>query len=94
MFIKAFHLETPLDLAAVLRFYRLALSKRGWSQNAAQSSSLMARDRLHDIRWAGAAPAHRQDDRTIAICRCASLPTEAPSCRCRAGQAVARQRHG
>ena len=33
MFIKAFHVETPLDLAAVLRFYRLALSKRGWSEN-------------------------------------------------------------
>jgi hypothetical protein len=33
MFIKAFHLETPLDLAAVLGFYRLELSKRGWSEN-------------------------------------------------------------
>lgn len=32
-FIKAFHVETPLDLAGVLRFYRLALSKRGWSEN-------------------------------------------------------------
>jgi hypothetical protein len=32
-FIKAFHVETPLDLAAVLRFYRLELSKRGWSEN-------------------------------------------------------------
>jgi hypothetical protein len=31
--IKAFHVETPLDLAGVLRFYRLALSKRGWSEN-------------------------------------------------------------
>src|SRR4051812_16430872 len=29
--LKAFHVETPLDLAGVLRFYRLALSKRGWS---------------------------------------------------------------
>ena len=33
-FIKAFHVETPLDLAGVLRFYRLELSKRGWSENA------------------------------------------------------------
>src|SRR3984885_10709947 len=33
-FIKAFHIETPLDLAGVLRFYRLELSKRGWSENA------------------------------------------------------------
>jgi hypothetical protein len=32
-FIKAFHVETPLDLAAVLHFYRLELSKRGWSEN-------------------------------------------------------------
>jgi len=32
-FIKAVHVETPLDLAGVLRFYRLALSKRGWSEN-------------------------------------------------------------
>jgi hypothetical protein len=32
-FITAFHVETPLDLAGVLRFYRLALSKRGWSEN-------------------------------------------------------------
>jgi hypothetical protein len=31
--IKAFHVETPLDLAGVLRFYRLELSKRGWSEN-------------------------------------------------------------
>ena len=32
-FIKAFHVETPLDLAGVLHFYRLELSKRGWSEN-------------------------------------------------------------
>jgi hypothetical protein len=32
-YIKAFHVETPLDLAGVLRFYRLELSKRGWSEN-------------------------------------------------------------
>jgi hypothetical protein len=31
--IKAFHVETPLDLAGVLGFYRLELSKRGWSEN-------------------------------------------------------------
>lgn len=32
-FIKAVHVETPLDLAAALRFYRVELSKRGWSEN-------------------------------------------------------------
>jgi hypothetical protein len=31
-FIKAVHIETPLALAAALRFYRLALSKRGWTE--------------------------------------------------------------
>ena len=34
--IKAFHVETPLDLAGVLRFYRLELSKRGWSENGGE----------------------------------------------------------
>jgi hypothetical protein len=33
-FIRAFHVETPLDLAGMLGFYRLELSKRGWSENA------------------------------------------------------------
>ncbi len=31
--IKAVHVETPLDLAAVLGFYRAELSKRGWTEN-------------------------------------------------------------
>jgi hypothetical protein len=32
-FIKSVHVETPLDLAAVLGFYRAALNKRGWTEN-------------------------------------------------------------
>ena len=32
-FIKSLHVETPLDLAAVLGFYRAKLSKRGWMEN-------------------------------------------------------------
>jgi hypothetical protein len=32
-FIKAVHVETPLDLAGVLGFYRVELSKRGWTEN-------------------------------------------------------------
>jgi hypothetical protein len=32
LFIKAFHVETPLDLAGVLRFYRVTLGQRGWSE--------------------------------------------------------------
>ncbi len=32
-FIKSLHLETPLDLAAALGFYRAALSARGWTEN-------------------------------------------------------------
>src|SRR5262249_18631377 len=31
-FIKSIHIETPLDLAAVLGFYRVELSKRGWTE--------------------------------------------------------------
>jgi hypothetical protein len=32
--IKSVHVETPLDLATVLGFYRAELSKRGWTENA------------------------------------------------------------
>ena len=32
-FIKAVHVETPLDLAGVLRFYRAELARRGWTEN-------------------------------------------------------------
>ena len=32
-FIEAIHIETPLDLAGVLGFYRVELGKRGWSEN-------------------------------------------------------------
>ncbi len=32
-FIKSIHVETPLDLTAVLGFYRAELSKRGWTEN-------------------------------------------------------------
>src|SRR5262245_29845063 len=31
--IKSVHVETPLDLAVVLEFYRVELSKRGWTEN-------------------------------------------------------------
>jgi hypothetical protein len=33
-FIKSFHVETPLALAAVLGLYRAELGKRGWTENA------------------------------------------------------------
>jgi len=32
-FIKSVHVETPLDLATALGFYRTELSKRGWTEN-------------------------------------------------------------
>jgi hypothetical protein len=32
-FIKSIHIETPLDLATVLGFYRAELSKRSWTEN-------------------------------------------------------------
>lgn len=31
-FVEAVHVETPLDLAAVLSFYRVQLVKRGWTE--------------------------------------------------------------
>ena len=32
-FIESVHVETPLDLAATLGFYRVELSKRGWAED-------------------------------------------------------------
>jgi hypothetical protein len=66
-FIKAFHVETPLDLAGVLRFYRLALSKRGWSENG---GAVIEPDSAVIAFTTADGPAllrlTRQDDRTIA----------------------------
>jgi hypothetical protein len=67
MFIKAFHLETPLDLAAVLRFYRFELSKRGWLENG---GAVVESDGAVIAFTTSGGPAllrlTRQDDRTIA----------------------------
>jgi hypothetical protein len=67
MFIKAFHVETPLELAAVLGFYRLALSKRGWSEN---DGAVVEPDGAVIAFTTSDGPAllrlTRQDDRTIA----------------------------
>jgi hypothetical protein len=66
-FIKAFHVETPLDLAGVLRFYRLELSKRGWSENV---GAVVEPGRVVIAFTTSDGPAlvrlTRQDDRTIA----------------------------
>ena len=66
-FIKAFHVETPLDLAGVLHFYRLELSKRGWSENA---GAVVEPDGAVIAFTTSDGPAllrlTRQDDRTIA----------------------------
>ena len=66
-FIKAFHVETPLDLAAVLGFYRLELSKRGWSENG---GAVVEPDGAVIAFTTTDGPAllrlTRQDDRTIA----------------------------
>ena len=67
MFIKAFHVETPLDLVAVLGFYRLALSKRGWSENG---GAIVEPDSAVIAFTTSDGPAllrlARRDDRTIA----------------------------
>ena len=65
--IKAFHVETPLDLAGVLGFYRLELGKRGWSEDA---GAVVGPDRAVIAFTTSDGPAQlrltRQGDRTIA----------------------------
>src|SRR5262249_9719053 len=65
--IKSFHLETPLDLAAVLGFYRAELSKRGWTEN---DGAVVEPDRAVIAFTTTGGPALlrliHQDDRTIA----------------------------
>ena len=66
-FVKAFHVETPLDLAGVLRFYRLELSKRGWTEN---DGAVIKSDGAVIAFTTSDGPAllrlTHQDDRTIA----------------------------
>ena len=65
--IKSIHVETPLDLAAVLGFYRVALSKRGWMEHG---GAVVAPERAVIAFTTIDGPALlrliRQDDRTIA----------------------------
>ena len=65
--IKSVHVETPLDLAVVLGFYRDALSKRGWTENA---GAVVAPDRAVIAFTTADGPALlrliREDHRTIA----------------------------
>ena len=66
-FIKSVHVETPLDLAAALGFYRVELSKRGWTEN---DGAVVAPDRAVIAFTTTDGPAQlrlfHQDDRTIA----------------------------
>jgi hypothetical protein len=65
-FIKSVHVETPLDPAAVLGFYRAELSKRGWTEN---DGVVVALDRAVIAFTTTDGPALlrliHQDDRTI-----------------------------
>ena len=65
--IKAVYVETPLDLAAVLGFYRAELSKRGWTEN---DGAVVEADRAAIAFTTTDGPALlrliHQDDRTIA----------------------------
>jgi hypothetical protein len=65
--IKSIHIETPLDLAALLGLYRAELSKRGWTENAA---AVVEPDRAVIAFTTPDGPALlrlvHQDDRTIA----------------------------
>src|SRR5262249_51252053 len=64
--ITSVHIETPLDLAAALDFYRVELGKRGWTEN---DSADVAPDRAVIAFTSTDGPALlrllRQDDRTI-----------------------------
>ena len=66
-FIKSVHVETPLDLASVLGFYRVELSKRGWMEN---DGAVVDPDRAVIAFTTFDGPALlrlvHQDDRTIA----------------------------
>ena len=65
-FIKAVHVETPLDLTGVLGFYRVELSKRGWTENG---GAVVEPDRALIAFTTADGPALlrliHQDDRTI-----------------------------
>ena len=66
-FIEAVHVETPLDLAGVLGFYRSELNKRGWTEN---DGAVVTQDGAVIAFTTSGGPAllrlTRQDDRTIA----------------------------
>lgn len=66
-FTESVHIETPLDLAVVLGFYRVELSKRGWTEN---DGTVVEPDRAVIAFTTSDGPALlrliRQDDRTIA----------------------------
>ncbi len=66
-FIRSGHVETPLDLASVLGFYRTALGKRGWTEN---DGAVVAPDRAVIAFTTTDGPAllrlTRQDNKTIA----------------------------
>jgi hypothetical protein len=66
-FIRSGHVETPLDLASVLGFYRAALGKRGWTEN---DGAVVTPDRAVIAFTTTNGPAllrlTRQDNKTIA----------------------------
>jgi hypothetical protein len=66
-FIEALHIETPLDLAATLGFYRAELLKRGWTET---DGAVVEADRAVIAFTTSDGPAQlrltRQDGRTVA----------------------------
>ncbi|MCP3383584.1 hypothetical protein NLM31_24755 [Bradyrhizobium sp. CCGUVB4N] len=66
-FIRSAHVETPLDLAAVLDFYRASLGQRGWTET---NGAVIAPDRAEIAFTTSDGPATlrlvRQDNKTIA----------------------------
>jgi hypothetical protein len=96
-FIAAVHVETPLDLASVLHFYRGALSTRGWTEN---DGATVAPDRAVIAFTTSDGPAllrlTRQDGRTIADLsrRKPAAPEGRNPADAGANEAVARQHQG
>lgn len=66
-FIKSLHVETPLDLAPTLAFYRDELGKRGWmEQDGATVTPDRATITFSTVRGPAQLRLIRQDNRTIA----------------------------
>ena len=77
--IRSAHVETPLDLAAVLGFYRAALGQRGWTEN---DGAVVTPDRVvvafTTSDWSALLRLARQGTTPSLTSPCASVRTPPP----------------